>query len=152
MAKAKVYNLQGQETGSVVLDDKIFFQEAKPELIYQAVRVAMANQRQPIAHSKTRDEVHGGGRKPWRQKGTGRARHGSIRSPLWKGGGVTFGPRKETIKRLAIPSKMRDKALRAVLSERAKNNSLIVVEGLGAMDNPSSKLINNFFKTLKISL
>jgi large subunit ribosomal protein L4 len=87
-----------------------------------------ANKRQISAHAKTRGEVRGGGKKPWRQKGTGRSRHGSIRSPLWKGGGVTHGPRKDRIFEVEIPKKMRRKALLMVLTQKAKDNQLVILD------------------------
>ncbi len=95
MNKVKVYNLEGKEIKEESLNPEIFDVEVNEALVHHAIVVGMANSRVAIAHAKTRSEVRGGGRKPWKQKGTGRARHGSIRSPLWKGGGVTFGPSKE---------------------------------------------------------
>lgn len=151
MATVKVYNLDGTEAGSIDLDDKVFAQKAKPELIYQVVRVARANIRQPLAHTKMRGEVRGGGKKPWQQKGTGRARHGSTRSPIWKGGGVTFGPRAENIIKLAIPAKMRKKALCAIISQRVEQGGFIVVDSFLAIDKPSTKKVHEFFKKLKIA-
>jgi len=92
---APLYHLEEKKVSSVNLEPEIFGLKINPDLVYQVAMGQLANRRKPIAHTKDRSEVRGGGRKPWRQKGTGRARHGSIRSPLWKGGGVTFGPRKE---------------------------------------------------------
>src|SRR3989338_8827930 len=111
MALVKTYNIEGAETGSIELSDPVFGETAHASLMYQAVRVARINERQPLAHTKDRSEVRGGGRKPWAQKGTGRARHGSIRSPLWKGGGVTFGPRNESVTKRSIPPKMPKKTI-----------------------------------------
>ena len=93
--KIPVYNLKGEEKGKEDLPENVFGINLNPEIVKQVIVAIAANQRQPWAHSKGRSDVRGGGRKPWRQKGTGRARHGSIRSPLWIGGGVTFGPLKE---------------------------------------------------------
>ena len=95
MSKATVYNLAGEKVSEKDLDPKVFNVEIKPELVQQAVVAQQANARVAIAHTKGRADVRGGGKKPWRQKGTGRARHGSRRSPIWIGGGVTFGPTKE---------------------------------------------------------
>jgi large subunit ribosomal protein L4 len=123
-----------------------------PDLVHQVVVSQMANRRRVIAHTKTRAEVRGGGRKPWRQKGTGRARHGSIRSPLWKGGGVTFGPRKERVFKKKIPKKMRRKALFMVLSGKIKNNLLILLDGLkleGVKTKLMVKIIENLRKKIK---
>jgi large subunit ribosomal protein L4 len=149
MPKVKIYNLDGAETGSVDLDEKVFSLEAKSELIYQAVRVAQANIRQPLAHTKDRSDVSGGGKKPWRQKGTGRARHGSSRSPIWKGGGVTFGPKKENVTKLSLPSKMRKRALCAILSQHVADNKLFIIEDLGKMEKPSTQKMVKFLKTVK---
>jgi len=120
MTKVKVYNQTGKAVGEIKLEPKIFDIEIKPELIQQAVRTQLANKRKVIAHTKDRSEVRGGGRKPWRQKGTGRARHGSIRSPIWKGGGVTFGLNK----------KARRKALLMTLSDKARDKSIVVLDKL----------------------
>lgn len=126
--KVDVYNQKGEVAGSVVLPKEIFEVKLNTDLVHQIVVSLMANKRQVSAHTKDRSEVRGGGKKPWRQKGTGRARHGSIRSPLWRGGGVTFGPRNEKVFEKDVPKKMRRKALFMVLSEKARNNLLIVLE------------------------
>jgi len=150
MPKVKTYNLDGAETGSIELDEKVFKEEAKSELIYQAVRVAQANIRQPLAHTKDRSDVSGGGKKPWKQKGTGRARHGSSRSPIWKGGGVTFGPRKENVTKLSLPSKMRKKSLRAIISQHVNDNKFFIIDDLIKLEKPSTQKLSKFFKTVKI--
>ncbi|OJI07590.1 50S ribosomal protein L4 [bacterium CG10_46_32] len=151
MATVKTYNLEGAETGSVELLDSVFNETAHASLIYQVVRVARINERQPLAHTKTRAEVRGGGKKPWAQKGTGRARHGSIRSPLWKGGGVTFGPRNESITKRSVPTKMRKRAIRAAFSDHVRTNAFIVVDDLGKLEKPSAKKFISFFKALKLA-
>ncbi|MEK7519440.1 MAG: 50S ribosomal protein L4 [Patescibacteria group bacterium] len=124
------YNQAGQESGKTLLPKDIFGLKINSYLINQVVVSQMANRRRVIAHTKDRSEVRGGGKKPWRQKGTGRARHGSIRSPLWRGGGVTFGPRKEKVFKKIIPQKMKRKALFMALSGKLKNNSLILLDEL----------------------
>lgn len=124
------YDHTGKVVGQTRLPSEIFEVPLNSDLLHQVVVSQMANRRQGTAHTKDRQEVRGGGRKPWRQKGTGRARHGSIRSPLWRGGGVTFGPRKEKVYERKIPQKMRLKALFMVLSEKAKNNFLIILDEL----------------------
>lgn len=126
--KIDVYNQTGEVTGSAVLPKDIFEVEFNADLVHQVAVSLAANARQISAHAKTRGEVRGGGKKPWRQKGTGRARHGSIRSPLWKGGGVTHGPRNDRIFEREIPKKMRRKALFMVLSQKAKDNQLVVLD------------------------
>ncbi len=149
MAEAKIYNLEGEELGVLPLPDAIYNVEAKPELIYQAVRVLRGRSRQALAHTKTRSEVRGGGKKPWAQKGTGRARHGSIRSPIWRGGGITFGPRNERVFSLDLPKKMSAKALRAALSAKVKAGKFIIVSEL-ALAKPATKTMANFFKKMEL--
>lgn len=124
------YNQNGEKIGQTRLPSEIFDVKMNPDLVHQVTVSQMANRRKAIAHTKDKGEVRGGGRKPWRQKGTGRARHGSIRSPLWRGGGVTFGPRKEKVFKKRIPKKMKRKALFMVLSGKVKNNLLILLDKL----------------------
>lgn len=126
--KADLYNQNGEKTGDVTLPKEIFEVKFNADLVHQIAVSLSANKRQISAHAKMRGEVRGGGKKPWRQKGTGRARHGSIRSPLWKGGGVTHGPRNDRIFAVEIPKKMRRKALLMVLSQKAKDKSLIILD------------------------
>ncbi|MFA5953954.1 MAG: 50S ribosomal protein L4 [Patescibacteria group bacterium] len=132
MAKVPVYNTKGEAVTERQLDDRFFGVVVNPTLVQQAVITEQANARASIAHTKTRAEVRGGGKKPWKQKGTGRARHGSIRSPLWRGGGVTFGPRSDTNFSLRINKKMKRKALLMTLSDKVQANHFIVLEGLPA--------------------
>jgi len=126
--KIDVYNQEGKVVGDATLPKGIFEVELNTDLVHQIAVSLSANNRQISAHTKNRGEVSGGGKKPWRQKGTGRARHGSIRSPLWKGGGVTHGPRVERVFEKDIPKKMRRKALFMVLSQKAKNKQLVVLD------------------------
>lgn len=130
MPKVKVYNLNGEVVKEAELSAEVFGIKAKTGVIQQVVEAQTANSRSVIAHAKDRGEVRGGGRKPWRQKGTGRARHGSIRSPLWKGGGVTFGPTKERNFKKDINQKVKKLALRMVLSDKVAYEHLILVEDL----------------------
>ena len=118
--KAKVYNLKGEVVKETELSDVIFLHPWNSDLVYQALRIQTANRRHPLAHAKNRAEVSGGGRKPWKQKGTGRARQGSIRSPIWKGGGVTHGPTKEKIFARKLNKKMLRGAIHSVLAKRFK--------------------------------
>ncbi|MDD4661758.1 MAG: 50S ribosomal protein L4 [Candidatus Pacebacteria bacterium] len=111
-----------------ILDKEIFEVPMNSNLVHQIVTSQMSNRRQVLAHTKTRAEVSGSGKKPWRQKGTGKARHGSIRSPLWIGGGVTFGPSNERNYKKDVPKKMKRKALFMVLSDKLKSDSLIIVD------------------------
>ncbi|OGZ77655.1 MAG: 50S ribosomal protein L4 [Candidatus Staskawiczbacteria bacterium RIFCSPLOWO2_12_FULL_37_15] len=136
--KVDLYNQNGEVSGSTVLPKEIFEVKLNADLVHQIVVSQMANKRQISAHTKNRGEVSGGGKKPWRQKGTGRARHGSIRSPLWRGGGITFGPRKDKVYEREIPKKMRRKALFMVLSQKAKEKNLIVLDKL-EMAVPATK-------------
>jgi large subunit ribosomal protein L4 len=127
--KVAVYNQKGEKTEhSVILPKEIFEVPMNADLVHQVLTSQMANKRQVSAHTKSRAEVAGSGIKPWRQKGTGRARHGSRRSPIWVGGGITHGPRKDKVLERDIPKKMRRKALFMVLSEKAKQNLLIVLD------------------------
>jgi large subunit ribosomal protein L4 len=126
--KTDLYNQKGEVTGSITLPKEIFEVKFNADLVHQIMVSLSANGRQISAHAKMRGEVRGGGKKPWRQKGTGRARHGSTRSPIWKGGGVTHGPRNDRIFGKEIPKKMRRKALFMVLSEKARNKQLVILD------------------------
>ncbi len=128
--KVAVYNQQGKEVAQVALDATLFAVEPKEAVIHQVVVGLQHNARKPLAHTKGRSAVRGGGRKPWKQKGTGRARAGSSRSPIWRGGGVTFGPTKERNFAVKINKKMKRAALRMILSDKAKHDRLIVVDSL----------------------
>lgn len=130
MPKVKVLNLRGEEVGEEVLPEKIFNVGLKIGLVHKVVRTILANRRLGLAHTKVRSEVRGGGIKPWKQKGTGRARVGSIRSPLWRKGGTVFGPRKERNYHLKVNKKERKQALFMTLNDKFKNNHLIVVDNL----------------------
>ncbi len=138
--KATVYNEEGKETGAMELPAKLFSVELNPDLVHQVMVAQLANARQISAHTKTRGEVSGGGRKPWPQKHTGRARHGSIRSPIWKGGGVAHGPRANRNFTKKINKKMRRKALCMVLGEKAKKDSLVLLEDLKVRQGKTKEL------------
>ena len=136
--EAPIYNSQGKKAGSVNLPESVFDVKWNNALMHQVVTSMQDNARTPVAHVKDRGEVRGGGKKPWRQKGTGRARHGSIRSPIWKGGGVTHGPRKDKDYSRAIPKKMRAKALFMALSRKLRDGQLIFVETFGITEPKTS--------------
>jgi len=136
--KADLYNSEGKVIDEINLPKEIFEVKFNADLVHQIAVSQMANKRQITAHTKNRGEVRGGGKKPWRQKGTGRARHGSSRSPIWKGGGVTFGPRNDKIYEREVPKKMRRKALFMMLSEKAKNKQILVLDEF-LMKSPKTK-------------
>ncbi len=129
--EAPIYNAEGKKKGSLELPENIFGIPWNASLMHQVVTSMQDNARPNVAHTKDRGEVRGGGKKPWQQKGTGRARHGSIRSPIWKGGGVTHGPRKEKDYSREIPKKMRAKALFMALSRKFKDGELLFVDSFG---------------------
>lgn len=138
--KTSLYNLQGVAIGEVELDEKIFGVPAKSAVIHQVVIAQQRNARPVLAHTKVKSEVRGGGKKPWKQKGTGRARAGSSRSPLWRGGGVTFGPLKERNFSAKVNKKMKNLALRMILSDKARENALIVVDSLAFPESKTKQL------------
>ena len=147
MLTVSIYNINGEKVGNTRLPANIFGLEINNDLIHQAINAQMANQRKPLAHTKDRGEVRGGGRKPWRQKGTGRARHGSIRSPLWAGGGITFGPRKEKVFAKKINKKARRKAFFMVLSSKVKDKELVVLDKL-ELKEPKTKLMSKILENI----
>ncbi|HEY0220656.1 MAG TPA: 50S ribosomal protein L4 [Candidatus Paceibacterota bacterium] len=127
---AKIYDLKGKEAGSVALPLDVFGQKWNADLVHQVVTSILSSQRTTVAHTKNRGEVSGGGKKPWQQKGTGRARHGSIRSPLWVGGGVTHGPRNEKDYTRKVNKKMKSKALYSILSAKLNKGEVLFVSDL----------------------
>jgi large subunit ribosomal protein L4 len=144
----KTYNQKGEEVGKAQLPKTVFDVKVNPDLIYQVVTSQLSNQRQNIAHTKGRGEVSGGGRKPWKQKGTGRARHGSNRSPIWRHGGVAFGPTNEKNFARKINKKMKKLAMFMVLSVKAKNNLLYVLDDLEVKE-PKTRLLADTVKNLR---
>ena len=147
--KVKVYNIEGKETGEMNLSDRIFGVKVKPEVVHGVFTAQNNNQREPWADTKNRGEVSGGGKKPWPQKGTGRARHGSIRSPIWKGGGVAFGPLSIRNYKEKINKKTKRLALKMCLSDRVQNNALLVVEDFN-FSEPKTKVFVNLLKALPV--
>ena len=144
-----VFDLQGQQVGQIELADSVFGIEPHVPVMHQALVRQLANARAGTHDTKTRGEVRGGGRKPWRQKGTGRARQGSIRAPHWKGGGVVWGPHPRKYTK-AMPKKMRRLAIRSVLSAKQRENQLVVVEGLGEIE-PRTKVMKAVLSRLPLS-
>ncbi len=128
--KADLYNIENSKVGTVELPETIFGASWRPSLVKQVLVAQMANRRLPWAHAKDRSEVRGGGKKPWRQKGTGRARHGSIRSPLWVGGGKAHGPRNDRDYTQKVNKKMKRNAVLSVLSHKYKNGEIKFMENL----------------------
>ena len=126
--EVNIYNQNAEIVGKSDLPDSIFGVKLNSDLMHQALTAQLANARKSVAHTKDRSEVRGGGKKPWKQKGTGRARHGSIRSPIWKGGGVTFGPRKEKIYKVKINKKQKRKALFMALSSKINDKEMALLD------------------------
>lgn len=128
--KVDIYNIEGKKAGNVELSDAIFAYPWNGDLVHQVLSSQMSNQRANTAHTKDRSEVSGGGRKPWAQKGTGRARHGSSRSPIWRHGGVTHGPRNDRNYKETIPRAMKNRALYALLSSKIKEGKVLFVDDI----------------------
>ena len=136
-ATVQVVDMNNVKTGEIALDEAVFGVAAKPHLLHDVVKMQLANRRQGTASTRTRSEVRGGGKKPWKQKGTGRARAGTRRSPLWRGGGTVFGPKPRDYSYLA-PRRVRAAALHGALSAKVRAGRLIVLENL-SQQQPSTK-------------
>lgn len=149
MPKVAVYNLQGSQTGEIELSDTLFAADINKAVIHQVVRAQLANKRQGTKCTLTRTEVRGGGKKPYRQKGTGRARQGSIRSPQFNKGGVVFAPKPRSF-RIAVPKKMKRLALEGVLTDKVVCNNFVVVENL-ALEAPKTKEMVKVLGNLKLA-
>ena len=148
MAKVSVYNMEGNEVGTMELSDAVFGVEIKENLVHQAVRLQLADNRQGTQKAKTRSEVSGGGRKPWRQKGTGHARQGSIRAPQWTGGGMVFAPvpREYSFK---MNRKERQAAIKSVLTSKVQENKFLVLDEL-KFEGPKTKDMKKVLEALKV--
>lgn len=144
----QAFDMAGKSAGTITLPKEIFGQTPNQNLLTQAIKVYSSNAIKKTANTKTRSEVRGGGKKPWRQKGTGRARAGSSRSPLWVGGGITFGPRTKNV-RLQLPQKMRHKALIYALSQKAQANQIRVIVNIEKVE-PKTKIVANLLNKLGI--
>ncbi len=145
--EAVVYNQKGKEVSKISLPENVFGVKWNADLVHQVITSMESNKRTPVAHAKTRGEVSGGGKKPWKQKGTGRARHGSTRSPIWVGGGAAHGPRNEKNYTRKINKKMKAKAVYTILSSKFSDGKILFVDSL-AFEKPKTKdaisILNNF--------
>ncbi len=149
MIKVPVYDETAQNIGEAELNPKVFgIQKIKSDTIHFLVNAYLSNRRQPIASTKTRGEVRGGGKKPWKQKGTGRARHGSIRSPLWRGGGITFGPRSNRNFSKKVNRRTKRLGIFSALSDKAAEGRVVILENL-AVDSPRTKELLEKLNNLK---
>lgn len=144
MPKVAVYDITGAKTGDMELNDNVFGVEVNEAVLHQALIMQQANQRQGNASTKTRGLVRGGGKKPWKQKGTGRARAGSIRSPLWVGGGTTFGPQPRSYA-FTMPRKQRRLALKSALAAKVLGGELLVLEDIN-FDAPKTKNVTKMMQ------
>ena len=149
MANVSVYNMEGKEVGTIELNDAVFGVEVNEHLVHMAVVQQLANNRQGTQKAKTRSEVSGGGRKPWRQKGTGHARQGSTRSPQWTGGGVVFAPTPRDYS-FKINKKEKRAALKSALSDKVANGKLVVVDAL-TFDAPKTKEFAKVMANLNVN-
>jgi|SRR5690554_68598 large subunit ribosomal protein L4 len=147
MPKVNVYNMLGELVEEMELSDAVFGVEVNEHVVYEVVKNQLANKRQGTQSAKTRAEVRGGGRKPWRQKGTGRARQGSTRSPQWKGGGVVFAPKPRDYS-YSVPKKVKRLAMKSALTDKLQNNEIIVVDTMN-FDAPKTKEMVNMLSNLK---
>ena len=147
--EADIYTLKGEKKGKIKLSKDIFDRKLNENFLNQVLNSQKSNERKVIAHTKDRGEVRGGGKKPWRQKGTGRARAGSNRSPLWKGGGVTFGPTNKRNFKKRIPRSFKQQALLMVLSKKFHDKKIIILDDL-KIDKAKTKILFNILKKLSL--
>ena len=150
MALISLYNMLGEKVGNMELAKSLFDVKVNQALIHEAVTAQNANSREAIAHTKTRGEVAGSSKKPWKQKGTGRARHGSTKSPIWIGGGITFGPRNDRNFTLKMNKKAKRKALAMVLSDKVANDKFVALDELSLKEGKTKELVR-LLKKLPIS-
>lgn len=148
--KTAVYDIEGKKTADIDLSEAVFNVPANDALLHQAYVAIAGNQRTVIAHAKDRGERAGSGKKPWRQKGTGRARAGSVRSPIWRKGGVTFGPTKERNFKKNVTKAMNQKAIKVALSEKVRSGSLYIIDSF-SFPEKKTKHIASFIKKLNLS-
>jgi large subunit ribosomal protein L4 len=148
MPKVAVYNMLGAQVGEIELSDNVFGIEPNKGVMYDFIKMQLANKRQGTSSTKTRTEVRGGGKKPWRQKGTGRARVGSSRNPVWRGGGIAFGPKPRDYS-YKLPQKVRRLALKSALSSKALDHKIVVVDELN-FDQPKTRTMVQALEALKV--
>src|SRR3989344_5640152 len=141
MPKVNIYDIQGKVTGERDLAASVFGVKVSPNIVHEVMVGLESNARRPWAHTKTRGNVRGGGKKPWKQKGTGRARQGSIRSPQWAGGGIVFGPLSERNYNKKINRKLKEKALLMTLTDKVQNERLVLVDGLGSKEGKTKAFV-----------
>lgn len=149
MPNVALYSISGKQVGEIELNENIFGADVNIEAMHQVVRMYLANQRQGTQSALTRAEVRGGGKKPWRQKGTGRARHGSIRSPQWKKGGIVFAPKPRSY-RYTVPKKIKRIAMKSALSSKLIDNNIVVIEELN-FDTPKTKQVVSLLDNLNVN-
>ncbi|QGU00779.1 LSU ribosomal protein L4p (L1e) [Candidatus Syntrophocurvum alkaliphilum] len=149
MPKVAIYDMNGAQVGDIELNDSVFGIEPNEAVLHDFIKMQLANKRVGTASTKTRAEVRGGGRKPWRQKGTGRARVGSARNPIWTGGGIVFGPKPRDYS-YKLPKKVRRLAMKSALSIKVKENMIIIVDEL-KFDEPKTKKMIQTLESLKAS-
>lgn len=149
MPELALYNIEGSQVGEIELNRDIFDVEVNEHVVHEAVTAQLAAKRSGTASTKTRGEVRGGGRKPWRQKGTGRARHGSIRSPIWVGGGTTFGPKPRDYSK-DIPKKVKKLAVKSALTAKVNEDELIIIDEI-EFDIPKTKQMVKVLEALNVS-
>lgn len=148
MPTVALYNISGEQIGELALKDEIFGVEVHESVLHDAVVMQLASRRLGTHDTKTRSEVSGGGRKPWRQKGTGRARHGTIRSPIWRGGGIVFGPHPRDYG-YSLPKKVRRLALRSALSVKVNSGDILILDEL-KLDQPKTRDMARILNNLKV--
>lgn len=148
MPQITKYDMTGNEIGDIDLADSVFNENINENAVHQVVTAQLARIRRGNASTKTRSEVRGGGRKPWRQKGTGRARHGTIRSPLWVGGGITFGPKPRSYDK-KTPKKLKKLAMRSILTDKVKSESLVILDDL-KLEQPKTKQMVEILQNLDL--
>ncbi|MEW6540936.1 MAG: 50S ribosomal protein L4 [Bacillota bacterium] len=147
MPTAAVYNIEGQQVGEIELSEAVFGQPVNDAVLHEVVVMQLANRRQGTHDTKTRSEVRGGGKKPWRQKGTGRARHGTIRSPIWRGGGIVFGPHPRDYS-YRVPKKVKRLALKSALATKVGAGRILVLDAL-EFEGPKTKEMARILGNLK---